>query len=80
MWTPELVHKLEATEDKITRAIDHCLDRVIGGCITEFTIDTTMSYSKAERQFLQGDRGRYIKSLNAWIKMLLCEKKIMCVY
>lgn len=61
------------------RTIDHWLDRVIGGFITKCLIDTTTTYSKAERKFLQGPRGRYIKSLNTWIKMLLCEKKIMRV-
>ena len=66
--------RLEASEDKITRAIDHWLDRIIGGFITEFVIDTTMSYSKDDQHFLKGPRGRYFKSLNTWIKMLLCEK------
>ena len=48
VWTLELVRKLEASEDKITRAIDHWMDRIIGGFITEFTINTSVSYSKAE--------------------------------
>ena len=26
MWTPKLVHRLEASEDKIARVIDHWLD------------------------------------------------------
>lgn len=52
VWTPELVHKLEASKDKITRAIDHWLDRLIGGFIIDFAIDTTVSYSEAERCFL----------------------------
>ena len=74
MWTLELVHRLEAYEEKIAQVVDHWLDRVIGGFITEFVIDITMSYSEAERHFLQGTRGKYIKSLNTWNKMLLCEK------
>jgi len=61
VWTPELVHRLEASEDKITWVVEHWLDRIIGGFITEFTIDTTVSYSKVERHFLQGPRGKYIK-------------------
>ena len=36
VWTPELVHRLEASEDKIARAVDHWLDWIIGGFITEF--------------------------------------------
>jgi len=49
VWTPELMRKIEATKDKIARAVDHWLDRVIGGFITEFAIDTTVSYNEAER-------------------------------
>lgn len=74
------MHRLEASEDKIACIVDHLLDRVIGGFITKFTIDTTMSYSEAERRFLQGPWGKYIKSLNTWIKMMLCEKQIMRAY
>jgi len=80
VWTLELVCKLEASEDKIARAVDHWLDRIIGGFITEFAIDTTVSYSEAERCFLKGLRGKYINSLNTWIKMLLCEKRVMRVH
>jgi len=68
------VRSLEASEDKIARIVDHWLDRIIGGFITDFTIDTLVSYSEVERHFLKGPRGKYIKSLNTWIKMLLCEK------
>lgn len=77
VWTPELVRRLEALEDKIMRVVGHWLDQTIGGCITEFVIDTTMNYSEAERRFLKGSQGRYVKSLNTYIKMLLCEKRVM---
>ena len=49
VWTPELVHKLEASEDKIVHTVDHWLDRIIGGFITKFAVDTSVSYSEAER-------------------------------
>ena len=42
-WTPELACRLEASEDKIARVVDHWLDWVIGGFIIEFMIDTTVS-------------------------------------
>ena len=71
------MHRLEASRDKIARAVDHWLDRIIGGFIIEFAVNTTVSYSEAERRFLKGPRGKYIKSLNTWIKMLLCEKQVM---
>ena len=77
VWTLELVHRLEASEDNIVRAVDHWLDQIIGGFVTEFAVDTILSYSEAERRFLKGHRGRYIKSLKTWIKMLLCEKRVM---
>ena len=75
--TPELVRRLEASEYKIAHAVDHWLDQIIGGFITEFVVDTSVSYSEAERCFLKGPRGKYVKSLNTWIKMLLCEKRVM---
>lgn len=40
----QFVRRLEAYEDKIVRAVDHWLDRIIRGFITEFTIDTTVRY------------------------------------
>jgi len=48
VWTPELVRRLEALEDKITQVVDHWLDQIIRGFITEFMVDTTVSYSEAE--------------------------------
>lgn len=64
LWTLELVRRLEGSEDKIMRAMDFWLDRIIGGFITEFMVDTTISYSEVEQRFLKGPRGKYIKSLN----------------
>ena len=77
VWSPKLVHKLELSGDKIVRAVDHWLDQIIGGFITKFVVDTTISYSEVERRFLKGPRGKNIKYLNTWIKMLLCEKWVM---
>ena len=77
VWTLELVHKLEASEDKIAWAMDHWLDWIIGGFTTKFAMDTNVSYDEAERRFLKGPQDRYIKSLNTWIKMFLCEKWVM---
>lgn len=56
VWTPELVHKLKASEDKIVHIVDHWLDRIIGGFITEFTVNSSVSYSEVERCFLKGPR------------------------
>jgi len=72
-----MVRRLEAVEDKIVRVVDHWLDRIIGGFITEFVVDTSVSYSEVERHFLKRPRGKYVKYLNTLIKMLLCEKWVM---
>ena len=74
VWTLELVRRLEASEDKIARTVDHWLDQIIGGFVTEFTVDTSLSYSEVEQSFFKGLRGKYVKFLNTWIKMLLCKK------
>lgn len=47
VWTLELVHRLEASEDKIARSVYHWLDQIIEGFITEFVIEITISYSEA---------------------------------
>lgn len=54
VWTPELVRKIEASEDKITHTVDHWLDGNIGGFITEFMVDMIVSYNEAEKRFLNG--------------------------
>ena len=43
-----MVCKLEALKDKIVHVIDHWLDQMIGGFITEFVVDMPISYSEAE--------------------------------
>ena len=77
VWNLELVCRLEASKDKIVRIVDHLLHQTIGGFITDFLVDTSVNYNEAERRFLKGPQGKYIKYLNTWIKMLLCEKWVM---
>jgi len=48
VWTPKLVHRLEASKDKIVHTTNHWLDRIIGGFITKFAVDTSISYSEVE--------------------------------
>ena len=66
--------KLEASKDKIAHVVDHWLNCIIGGFVTEFAVDTSVSYNEAEHRFLKGPRGKYLKSLNIMIKMMLCEE------
>jgi len=46
MWTPELVKSLEALEDKIACVVDHWLNCIIGGFVTNFVVETLVSYSE----------------------------------
>ena len=43
VWTPKLVQRLEAFEDKIIRIVDHWLNCIIGWFLTKFTVDTSVS-------------------------------------
>lgn len=77
MWTPELVRHLKGSENKVAKTVDYWIDNILGGFINEFVIDMFVSYSKVESQFFKGPRGKYLKYLKTWIKMLLCEKRAM---
>jgi len=57
--------------------VDHWLDHIIGRFITHFVVDTSVNYSEAAQHFLKGPGGKYVKYLNNWIKMVLCEKRVM---
>ena len=43
VWTPELVHRLEASEDKNVHVVDHWLNEIIGGFIIKFAVDTLVN-------------------------------------
>ena len=43
-WTPELIQKLENTDNAITRRVDHWVDSLIGGFVIQFAIDQFVSY------------------------------------
>jgi hypothetical protein len=58
-------------------AVDFWLDNITAGFITEFAVDTMKSYTVAEKDFLKGPRGRYIRSLYTSIKILLHDKGVM---
>jgi hypothetical protein len=46
-WTPKLVRQLDSISNATTCAVDLCLDSILGGYITKFSIDCTQSYSVA---------------------------------
>ena len=45
-WTPELIQQLKMTDNAITRMVDHWVDSVLGGFVTQFAIDQFISYSE----------------------------------
>ena len=53
VWILELVWRLEAYDDNIMRAVDHWLDRVKGGFVIEFAVDTSVTYSEEECHFFK---------------------------
>ena len=77
VWTPELVKHLEVSKNNIAWAIDHCIDCILGGFITELTTDTSISYSKEEHIIFKGPQGKYLKYSKTWIEILLCEKQFI---
>jgi hypothetical protein len=52
-------------------------EQVLEGLIIEFVVDTLKAYNEAERVFFKGYHGKYLNSLNLWIKMLLCDKGVL---
>lgn len=77
VWISEIIQKLEAFEDKIACIVDHLLNHVMGGFVTQFIVDTSVSYSEVEQHFFKGPRGKYVKYLNTWIKFY-CAKNGLC--
>ena len=77
IWTPELIENVKNLDNPITRAVDFWLASVLEGFVTEFAVDQRKSFSEAERYFFKGYRGKYLRSLNLSIKMLLHEKGTM---
>jgi hypothetical protein len=53
-WTLELIRQVNSISNKVSRAIDYWLESVLGGYITEFSIDCTQSYNTAERELFKG--------------------------
>jgi hypothetical protein len=59
------------------REVDFWLDNIIAGFIIEFTVNTSKSYTTAEKLFLKEPRGWYIRSLYTSINILLDDKGVM---
>ena len=78
-WNPQLIEQLEGVNNPISRVVDFWIDIILEGYITEFVVDTITSYSEAERKKFQGPCGRYMSSLNTWIKILFYQREKKCV-
>ena len=70
-WTPARINILKRVNNAISRAVDFWTTRTLEAFVTEFAIDTSTSFSEAERQFFKGPRGKYLNSFSLQIKMLL---------
>ena len=76
-WNQAAVQRLKNTNNVVSRAVDFWLTNLLSGFIIEFAIDTLKAYIEAEHQFFKGYQGKFLNSLNLWIKMLLCDKGIL---
>ena len=77
VWTPELIQTVKKLDNPIMRTVEFWLASVLEGFVTEFAVEQRKSFSEAECYFFKGYRGKYLKSLNLSIKMLLHEKGTM---
>ena len=76
-WTSKVIQRLEWTDKSISHVVDFWLNNLLEGFDIEFAMDMLKAYNEVERYFLKGYYGKYLNSLNLWIKMLLCEQGIL---
>ena len=57
--------------------MDFWLNSLLEGFVTEFAVDMLKDYNEAKRLFFKQYHGKYLNSLNLWIKMLLCEQGLL---
>jgi len=62
-WNSKEITQLQQVDNKFMRVVELWLNNIIARFITEFAIDTTKSYNTAEKDFLKGPQGRYIRLL-----------------
>ena len=48
-WNLEVIQRLMNTDNKNSRVVDFSSYSILTGFITEFVVDQTISYNKAER-------------------------------
>jgi len=47
-WTPESIHRLKSIDNKISRDFDFWINNILRGFISEFAVDSTVSYNEVE--------------------------------
>ena len=77
VWTPARVNLVQHVNNEVSRAVDFWTTRTLEAFVTEFAIDTSTSFSEAERQFFKGPRGKFLNLLGLRIKILLADKGIL---
>ena len=68
---------MQHVNNEVSRAVDFWTTWTLEAFVTEFAIDTSTSFSEAEREFFKGTRGKFLNSLSLKIKILLVEKGIL---
>ena len=64
--------------NKDSIVVEVWIDKILEGYIIEFAIDIVKSYNnELERELFKGPRGRFLLSLQLWIKMLIYKKGIL---
>jgi len=53
-WTLELVRRVDAVENRTSRAMEFWLENITRDYVTQFSIDYIQDYSVAERYFFKG--------------------------
>ena len=68
---------MQHVNNEVSRTIDFWTTGTLEAFVIEFAINTSTSFSEAERQFFKGPRGKFLNSLSLKIKILLAEKGIL---
>ena len=76
-WTPARVNLVQNVNNEVSRAVDFWTTHTLEALVTEFAIETSTSFSDAERQFFKDPRGKFLNLLGLRIKIILAEKGIL---
>ena len=69
---PLLIQLMESLNNPIFRNVKFWFNIIFEGYITEIVVETIKKISEVEREFFERPRGKYLKSIKLWIKLLVC--------